>query len=329
MSRVLVTGANGFLGSWLTRRLLAEGHEIFALVRKSSDLSELDGVPCQYIYGDVTNLDSLPLAFKGIDTVFHAAGLVAYKKSERGLMEKVNVTGTQNVIHACSQMDVSRLVHISSVVAVGAGFKPEDILNEESAYTLSHLNLGYFETKRKAEQLVVAATQSKKIDSVILNPSTIYGAGDARKGSRKTQVNVARGSFKFYTSGGVNVVALEDVIDGILSAWKVGRTGERYILCGENWLIKDLFSEIALIAGQSPPPYKMPDFILHALGIIGDQVGSLGLPFPVSRENSWTATLYHWFSSEKAQKELKFKPSSSKQALRNSIQWMKENNFLS
>lgn len=329
MGKVLVTGANGFLGSWLTRRLLAEGLEVFALVRKSSDLTELAGVKCQYIYGDVTDLDSLQLATQGIDSVFHLAGLVAYKKSDRPQMNLINVQGTKNILTACEQSRVRRLVHLSSVVAIGAAFEPGAILNETSEYNLEKLDLGYFQTKHQAELLVQAACAKKTLDAVIINPSTIYGPGDAKKGSRKTQLKVARGEFKFYTSGGVNVVALEDVVEGILAGWRLGRSGERYILASENLLIKELFTKIAQFAGKPPPPLLLPDFLLHTIGFIGDQLASLGLPSSISRENAWSATLFHWFDASKAKVELGFKPRSADIAIENSVRWMKDNHYLS
>lgn len=328
MSKVLVTGANGFLGSWVVRRLLEEGHQVYSLVRKTSDLSELQGVPTEYLYGDVTDLHSLLASFEGIDTVFHLAGLIAYKRSERAMMEKVNVEGTSNVIEAVRARNVRKLVHLSSVVAVGAGFSPNQVLNEDSPFNVSHLDLGYFETKRKAEALVKEACNKNRLDAVILNPSTIYGPGDARKGSRKTQLKVAQGKFKYYTSGGVNVVAIQDAVDGIISAWKQGRTGERYILAGENLLIKDLFAMIAQEAGQKPPQKLLPSPVLHTLGIAGDFLSVLGFKSPISQENAWTSTLYHWFDSSKAQRELNFKPRPAQEAISQSVQWIKDNGLL-
>lgn len=328
MSKVLVTGANGFLGSWLTKRLVEDGHETYALVRKSSDLTELKGIHCQLKFGDVTDLHSLLEAFPGIDTVFHLAGLIAYKKSERAQMERVNVEGTANVLEACRATNVRKLVHVSSVVAVGAGFTPYDILNEESPYNISDLDLGYFETKRQAELLVLEAVHQNRVDAVILNPSTVYGPGDARKGSRKTQVKVAQGKFKYYPSGGVNVVSVRDVVDGIISAWQKGRKGERYILAGDNLLIKDLFAIIAKEAGQPAPEKEIPTKFFHILGALGDFLGLLGFSSALSSENAWSATLYHWFDSAKAQRELDFKPRPAQIAIAESVQWMKDNGLL-
>lgn len=322
--KILVTGANGFLGSWVTKALVKEGHEVFALVRPHADLSELDGVACKYIHGDVTDITSLLEAINGMDSVFHLAGVIAYKKSQRALMEKVNVQGTANVIEVCREKNVRRLVYLSSVVAIGAGFTEKDILTEDSPYNISHLDLGYFETKRKAEQIVKAACDRNEIDAVIINPSTIYGGGDAKKGSRKMQLKVAQGKLKFYTSGGVNVVAVEDVVAGILSAWKMGRKGERYILAGENILIKDLFAMIAAEAGVSAPPYHLPDSLLHIVGKIGDCMEKMGLKGPLSQENAFTATMYHWFDASKAKKELNFQPRPARFAIHNSVQWMKD-----
>ncbi|WP_413585979.1 SDR family oxidoreductase [Bdellovibrio sp. HCB274] len=326
--KVLVTGANGFLGSWLTRALVDEGHEVFALVRPKSDISELKGINCQYRHGDVTDIVSLLEAFDGIDTVFHLAGVVAYKAADRPLMEKVNVQGTANVVEVCREKKVRRLVHLSSVVAVGGGRTPNEVLNENSDFNIHDLNLGYFETKHDAEVIVKAACDRGEIDAVILNPATIYGRGDAKKGSRKMMLKVAQGKLNFYTSGGVNVVAVEDVIQGIISAWKIGKTGERYILSGENILIKDLFRMIAEEAGVKPPTKKLPDGLLHLVGTIGDAMESMGLKGPLSKENAYTATMYHWFDSSKAQRELGFKPRPARQAIHNSIEWVKEQGML-
>ncbi|OFZ28677.1 MAG: dihydroflavonol 4-reductase [Bdellovibrionales bacterium RIFCSPHIGHO2_01_FULL_40_29] len=325
--KVLVTGANGFLGSWLTKRLLAEGHQVNALIRKNSDLSELENTKPNYIYGDVTDALSLQEACKNMDTVFHLAGVVAYKKSERPTMDKVNVQGTANVIAACETLKVPQLLHLSSVVAIGAMTKPQ-VMTEQMPYNIGHLNLGYFETKHQAELLVRTAAQENRIHAICVNPSTIYGFGDAKKGSRKTQVKVAQGRFPFYTSGGVNVVAVEDVIEGILLALKNGKNGERYILSSENMSIKDLFTKIAGFAGVPAPKIQIPNWALHGLGMLGDVSEKAGISLGLSRENAYTATLFHWFDCKKAKEELGFTPTSSDRAIENSVKWMKDHKYI-
>ena len=324
MARVLVTGANGFLGSWLLKRLIAENHTCVVLHRKTSDLSEIAGLSFESKLGDVLDYESLKSAVFDCDTVFHLAGLIAYRRSERPMMDKVNVQGTVNVLRACKEQGIRRLVHVSSVVAVGASFDGRVPLNERSNYNLSHLDLGYFETKLKAEICVMNAARDQGLDAVIVNPSTIYGPGDARKGTRRTQLKVAQGRFPFYASGGVNVVDVRDVVDGIVAAWSFGKKGERYILCGENITILQLFRWIATEAGVKPPWILVPRWILQLVGGFGDFLEKFGLRGPMSRENAWTFTLYHWFDSSKARRELGFKPRPAAEAVRQSVHWMKE-----
>lgn len=328
MGHVVVTGANGFLGSWVTRALLAEGHQVKILVRKTSDLTELEGVKVEKLYGDVTDANSVQEAFKGAESVFHLAGLIAYKRRDREPMERVNVTGTQNVVDACLDQGVRRLVHLSSVAAVGAGFTKDQILNESSSYNLGHLNLGYFETKRKSEEIVVNAFKQRGLDSVILNPSTVYGEGDARKGSRKAQIKVAQGKLKLVPPGGVSIIAVEDAVQGILSGWRKGRSGERYILSGENLLIKDAFAIIAKIAGQPAPNWQIPASLVRFIGKLDDVLALVGLEGPVSDEAAWAATLYHWYDHSKAKKELDFNPRPAEYALKKSVGWMKSNKII-
>lgn len=326
--KVLITGANGFLGSWVTRSLLQQGHQVRILVRPTSDLSELQDLNYEKSFGDVTDFESLIKALHGVESVFHLAGVIGYQRSQRALMEKVNVGGTELVLKACQQMGIKNLLYLSSVVAVGSGFSPEQILNENSAYNLSHLHLGYFDTKHAAEKLVIEAHEKGIVEAVIVNPSTIYGPGDAKKGSRKTQLKVAQGRFPFYTQGGVNVIDIEDVLSGIMTAWTQRKTGERFILAGENLLIKDLFALIAEAAGQKTPDWLLPNWVLFSLGHLGDFRQKLGGESSLSVENAWSATLYHWFDNTKAQKILGLRPRPAKFAIAKSVAWMQENHLL-
>jgi dihydroflavonol-4-reductase len=323
MAKILVTGANGFLGSWVVRRLLKDNHQVVTLLRKNSDTSELQGLTTEIKYGDITDEESTIAATTGCDFVFHLAGLVSYKRRDLDLMFKVNVVGTQNILKACQLHRVKRLVHFSSVVAVGAGFSQREVLNENSEYNVQDLGMGYFDTKREAELWVQDYVRKGFGDAVIVNPSTVYGAGDARKGSRKMQIKVAQGQLKFYPPGGVNVLGVEDLVEGAWLAWQKGRSGERYILCGENLRIKEVFRQIALAAGVQPPFIPLPARILHWAGQIGD---AFDLGF--SRDNAYTATMFHYFSNQKARRELGFNPGPASVAIQKSVQWMKENHLL-
>lgn len=322
----LVTGATGFVGAWLVRRLVERGETVHVLHRRSSNLEDLQGLDFVSAVGDVTDAESIRRACQDVDTVFHLAGLVGYSRAMRPLMEQVNVGGTRHVVEAL-QGTPKRLVYMSSVVAVGASFTPEP-LNENSPYSISHLNLGYFETKRKAEELVITACRTGELNATIVNPSTIYGPGDAKKGSRKTQIKVARGQFPFYTSGGVSIVSVHDVVEAVLTARTKGRVGERYILSGENLSIQELFERIAQLAGVKPPSIYLPKAVVHSIGWAGDLLERLGRKGPLNSENAWTSLLYHWFDYSKAKAELDFHPRPAQFALGESVHWMKEHGLL-
>jgi dihydroflavonol-4-reductase len=324
--KVLVTGATGFLGAWLVKRLLAEGHDVRIIKRANSSLEELEGLKLDIVAGDVTDPASLMSACRGVDTVFHLAGLIGYSRSQREAMHTVNVIGTRNVIDACRACDVRKLVHLSSVVAIGASFDRVP-LNEASPYNIAHLRLGYFDTKHEAEALVRSAVLSGKLDAVMINPSTIYGPADAKKGSRGVQLKVAQGRFPLYPPGGVSIVSVDDVIDAIIAVWQKGKPAERYIVSGENLLLKDVFEQIAAISGVKPPAYPLPKPAIFALGKIGDTLEKFGKKGPLNSETAWTSTLYHWFDNSKAQRELglKFKPASY--ALEQSVRWMKDHSL--
>lgn len=322
--KILVTGATGFVGGKLTRKLLSQGHEIHVIQRNKNDRMGLKELNVEHHIADVTDPVSLERATKGMEIVCHLAGVIGYSKAMREIMEKVNVLGTQNVIDACLKNRVKRLLYMSSVAAVGASFDKIP-LTEDSPYNLSYLNIGYFETKRKAEILVLNAVAKHKLDAVLLNPSTIYGPEDARKGSRGVQLKIAKGQFPFYTSGGVNVISIEDVVNVIISAIDKGRAGERYIVAGENILIKDLFKMIAQEAGVKEPHIYLPNLLVRAIGLTGDYLEKIGKKGPLNSENAWASIMYHWFNSDKAKSELGLNPKPAREAIAQSVQWVKEN----
>ena len=323
--KILITGATGFIGGTLAERFLEMGFSVRLLVR-SKDAAELwSKRGAEIVRGDITNPDDCKKACEGVHSVFHLAGLVGYSKAMYQKMVMVNVVGTQNLVDAALENKVQKFIHMSSVTAIGGSFDGKHPLTEDSEFNLSHLQLGYFETKRKAEEIVMEAAKTGKIFALCLNPSTVYGPGDAEKGSRKTQLKVAKGKFPFYTSGGVNVIHVDDVVNAMFKAWESGKSGERYILAGENITIKELFKTIAKAAGVPAPYIYLPNPVVHLIGKVGDALEAKGKKGPINSENAWTSTMFHWFDSTKAQRELGLKPRPAKEAIQDSVKWIKDN----
>lgn len=319
--KVLVTGAAGFLGSHLTQALGEEGYEVYAVVRPSSDLSGLRNSVCKVTYADLSHLDELRTNLPpGLQVVFHLAGSVALRPSERLNLDRVHLKGTHNVIRVCQEFKVPRLVHISSVAAIGAS-RSGEILSEESPNSFQKYRFPNYEIKARAEALVLEEVRGGRLDAVVINPSVIFGARDLRKPARKASLMAAQGKLPFYTQGGLSVAPVEDVVQGIIQAWKKGRKGERYILSGENLTGKEVAELYARASGARPPSRALPSWLLRFLGSLSDWVG---LDSSLNSESAMTATTYHWFDHSKATRELDYRPRPAREAIKNSVDWLIE-----
>lgn len=317
----LVTGASGFIGSWLVRKLLHEGQQVRVLCRTTSQFPLIDDLCFEKSFGDITDPDSIRKGLEGIDTVFHLAGYIGYKKTERELMEKINYEGTKSIYTLSLEKNVKNFIFLSSVTAVGASFSPFQKMNEKSEFNLKEFDFGYAETKRRAEELVLSPNESE-MKCVSLNPSTVYGPGDMLKSSRKNQLKAIKGELKFYPYGGVSIVGIHDVVDAIYKSVKLGRHGERYILSGENMFIKELMETICKFSGSTPPKYQIPTFLLTLMGYIGDHLTS---GKPIDSETAQVIQMFHWYDNTKAKDNLDFKPTSSDEVIKSSVEWAKKN----
>lgn len=325
--KILVTGANGFLGSWLVNRLKNDGHEVSVLLRKKADLEIYQSLGYRVFQGDVTDQGSLVAAVQGQQQIYHVAGIIAYDRSKVDLLNQVNVQGTENVLRAAVSAQVQRLLLVSSAAAVGASCCKE-VLTETSEYKLKPLAFSYHESKRKAEDLLRKYVVNGQIDGVIVNPSTIYGAGDASKNSRSIQLTVAQGKVFYYPPGGVSVVAVEDVVEGMIQAMEKGASAERYLLTGENLTLKEVFDFIAEAAHVSKPWLPIPPFVLKGLAHFDEGLQKLGSRGPMASERARVATMFHWYEASKARRELGYTTRPAKEAIGASVRWMSEQGLL-
>jgi len=328
MTRVVITGASGLLGGNLAAELRAEGHEVVATRRAGTRVAHLDDLGLQWVDADLGSVDALARAFTGAEAVFHCAAAVSVKREVTAEMTAANVAGTGNVVEAAIAAGVPRLVHTSSVVAVGltTDGRPCD---ETATWNFEAQGLldAYAITKRRAEDVVNAA--QGRLDAVIVNPTYMFGPRDARPSSGKLIVDVARRRVPGWTPGYNNFVDVRDVARGMIAAWRRGRRGERYILAGHDMTYGDVMREIARVAGVPPPRLRVPRPLAWAFGKWGDLVERLGKePLVNSTQIRYAYTDRFRFRSEKAATELGYRPGPLEPAIRDAIAWFRAHGML-
>jgi dihydroflavonol-4-reductase len=328
MSRVVITGASGLLGGNLAETLLAAGHQVVAIRRAGTNVTHLGDLAIEWQSAELGAVDAMARAFAGADCVFHCAAAVSVKREVTPEMTATNVSGTANVIEAVIAARVPRLVHTSSVVAVGLSVdgRPCD---ETATWNFEAEGLvdAYAITKRRAEEVVHAA--STRVDAVIVNPTYMFGPRDARPSSGRLIVDVVRGRVPGWTPGYNNFVDVRDVARGMIAAWQRGRRGERYILAGHDMTYGDIMRRIAAAAGTRPPRLRIPRPAAWLFGQWGELLERLGKePVVNATQIRYAYSDKFRFRSEKAARELGYQVSPLEPALRDAIAWFRAHGML-
>jgi len=261
LNKVLVTGGTGFIGAYIIKELVDKGYHVRA-IRRSNKLpffispDILNKV--EWVTGDVLDVISLNEAMQGVDAVIHSAALVSFDKKERKQMYNTNVDGTANVVNLALENGIKKLVHISSISALGRTATGEKV-NEEKKWLNSKLNSHYGISKNKAE-MEVWRGMGEGLDAVIINPSTVLGFGNWHDSSCAIFKNSYKG-FPWYTNGVNGFVAVEDVAKVAVLLMESNITEERFIINHENWEFKKLFDAIADGFGQKHPKWQATPFL--------------------------------------------------------------------
>jgi dihydroflavonol-4-reductase len=247
-SKVLVTGASGFVGSRLVRRLVDRGADVRILRRETSRIDRFQDLTIDHHIGDIRDGDAVRRAVSGCDLVFHVAGAISYWSGDFAWMTAVNVTGTEHVVDACLDADIGRLVHTSSVATLGVPPFSERG-DEKLIYAWDGYDFGYMSTKYAAERRALEV--SDELDVVVVNPALIFGPDDPGLFGPMVKL-VKQGLMPVYPAGGGCFVHVDDVVEGMLLAAERGRTGERYILGGENLSWREMLTLIRIYYGCKP-----------------------------------------------------------------------------
>ena len=254
---IAVTGANGLLGSFIVRKLIEEQASFIAIKRADSDISLLHDVQEKIYWRDADILNPLLLneALEGCTCVIHSAAIVSFNPHKAKLVMEINARGTRNVVDACILKNIKRLVHISSVAALGRQ-KDQVSINEENKWINNPLNSVYDESKYFSE-LEVFRGQEEGLSTIIINPSFILAPADWNRSSARLFKYISRKN-SFYMDGFLNYVDVRDVSSVVYQLLDSNIQAQRYIVSAGNISYKELFEKIAVQFNSKPPTLKIP-----------------------------------------------------------------------
>ena len=323
-----VTGATGFVGSHVARALAAQGADLRLLVRSGSDLRNIQELQAERVMGDLRDAVSLKKAVAGCDVVFHVAADYRLWVRDPDEMYRSNVEGTKAILEAARESKVRRVVYTSSVATMG--FQSNGHLaNEESPVSLANMIGPYKRSKYMAEELAIEAGKSG-MDVVVVNPTTPVGERDIKPTpTGRIVVDFLKKKFPAYVDTGLNLVDVAECAQGHIAALEKGRSGERYILGGENLTLKQILDRLADITGLPSPKIKVPYVVALATGVV-DQVVT---GYIRNREPRATIDAVRmgrkkmFVSSGKTEHDLGWKTVPVNAALRRAVEWFRANGY--
>ena len=326
--RVLVTGATGCVGANIVEALLGQGHTVRALQRSTSRLDALVGLAPEMVVGDVLDYDSLLAAMAGCDWVFHAAGISQYWRNQPELIYRVNVEGTRNVLRAALAQGVRRVIYTSSVGALGVPTRPGQHLDETATFNLPPKRFPYGHSKVLAEAVVQQAV-AEGLDVVIVNPVSIIGKRDVGFIGGEFLRAAQQGKARVAPPGGMGVVSARMAGVGHVLAAERGRTGERYILNGENIAYRPLMDVVADVVGVRRPLFIVPRPIMNLCAAPVDLWNKLHRKPPLIDGNQVRlSTHFMYFDGSKAERELGFPQISACSAVEEAWDWYRAQGVL-
>ena len=328
--KAFVTGATGFVGSHVARVLAEQGAELRLLVRSNSDTKNIEELKADRVVGDLRHPESVERGMEGCDTVFHVAADYRLWVHDPEQMYRSNVDGTRAVLEAARKHGVRRVVYTSSVATMGFSRNghPAD---ENSPVSLEHMIGHYKRSKFMAEQVALEAGKSSGMDVVVVNPTTPVGEQDIKPTpTGRIVVDFLKRRFPAYVDTGLNLVDVDECARGHIAALEKGRSGERYILGGENLTLKEILDELAAITGLPSPHVEVPYLVALIAGVVDEVVtGRVLRREPRATIEAVRMSRKKMFvTSAKAERELGWKVVPVYDALRRAVDWFRAHGYL-
>jgi dihydroflavonol-4-reductase len=327
--KALVTGATGFVGAAVARALGAAGWQVRVLVRGGSDRGNLQRLAAEVVEGDLADLGSLERALAGCEGLFHVAADYRLGARDPEPLYRTNVDGTRNILNAARTAGVPRIVYTSSVATIGipSDGSPGD---ERTPVALGSMIGHYKRSKYLAEEVAREAARAG-MSVVIVNPSTPVGPGDIKPTpTGQLVLDAAAGRMPAYVDTGLNIVHVDDVAAGHLLAFERGRSGERYILGGEDMTLQMILAQIARLVGRTPPRIRLPYAAVLPVAYLAEAFAKVsGRSGRVTLEGVRMSRKRMFFSSGKAVSELGYRWRPPPEAFADAVQWFRERGVLS
>ena len=326
--KAFVTGATGFVGSHVARVLAEQGADLRLLVRATSDLRNVDGLKADRVVGDLCDPDSLGTALSGCDVVFHVAADYRLWIRDPDQMYRANVEGTRALLDAARRNGIQRFVYTSSVATMGFT-KNGHPADEQSPVSLEDMIGHYKRSKFMAERVAIGAGQSG-MDVVIVNPTTPVGECDVKPTpTGRIVVDFLKKKFPAYVDTGLNLVDVRECARGHVRALESGRSGERYILGGENLTLKQILDKLATITGLPSPKLRVPYAVALAAGVVDEVVTGrvMGGEPRATIEAVRMSRKKMFVTSAKAERELGWREVPVEKGLRRAVNWFRENGY--
>ena len=327
--RVLVSGANGFVGSAVVRALLRRGYPVRALARASSDTTNLEGLDVEIVRGDLLDSPSLEHALENCEGLFHVAANYRLWARDPREIRMSNVRGTHNILLAARRCGVRRIVHTSSVATLGLHHDgtPSD---EDTPVRLDDMIGAYKRSKFLSEALVRRCARAGT-DIVIVNPAAPIGPRDRKPTPTGRMIlDAARGRMPAFVDTGLCVVHVDDVAEGHVLAYERGQRGRRYVLGGENMSLQSILGTVAQLTGRRSPWLKLPHAAVLPVAYVAEAWARMtGVAPNVTVDGVKLARHRMYFSSRRAETELGYSARPAREALADAIQWFRANGYCS
>jgi dihydroflavonol-4-reductase len=325
---ILVTGATGFVGAAVARRLVASGESVRVLARAGSDRTNLDGLAVEVVTGDLTDHGSVERAVAGCRVVFHVAADYRMWVRDPDAMYRANVDGTRTVLSAAASAGVERVVYTSSVATLGirADGAPSD---EDTPSSLADMVGHYKRSKFLAEEAAQALVRDGA-PVVIVNPSTPIGPGDVKPTpTGRIIVDALAGRMPAYVDTGLNIAHVDDVAEGHLLASEHGVVGRRYVLGGTNLTLREILTSLAEIAGRQPPRVEIPHDAALAAAYVAEAWARVTGKEPLTTVDGVRLSRKRmFFTSARAEQELGYRPRPAVCAFRDAAAWFQTHGYL-